>query len=40
MVGGLTMRTNEDYSPNFSAMSGLLQFLTEHCCEGDAACGG
>ena len=28
------------YSPNFDAMSGLLQFLTEHCCEGDAACGG
>ena len=28
------------YSPNFPAMSGLLEFLTEHCCEGDAACGG
>ena len=28
------------YSPSFPAMNGLLAFLTEHCCEGDAACGG
>jgi len=27
------------YSPNFEAMSSLLEFLTHNCCGGIAACG-